>query len=1337
VQPGDVLSERFELLSVAGAGGMGTVYRATDRTDGSLVAVKVLLGDLSPALAARFAREARMLAQLHHPGIVRYVAHGHTAAGEPFLVMQWLEGETLGSRLRKGPLELGQTVGLCGRVAEALSVAHASGIVHRDVKPENLLLAGGDLRRVRLLDFGIARGGEGTLVRTRTGALLGSPGYMAPEQARGDAIDARTDIFALGCVLFECVTGQPAFAGSSVIAVLSKVLLEQAPRLRDLRPDVPAALDELTARMLAKAPDSRPATMAHVASELDALLAVLPEVAPALDEAAAPASPPPLRRALTASEQRLLSVVVAPAAVASTLGMELATLPADSDTRQPRPGSDLETLRGTLARFDADLQVLFDGSLLVVLSGASAATDQTAQAARAALALLQQRPRARIGLATGLGLLDGGGVTGEVIERATQLACRGGPGICLDQTTARLLEGRFAIAILGQGEATLLEELKAPGDGRTLLGKTTPCVGRERELGKLLDHLHECAEDRIARAVLVTAQPGVGKSRLCREALHLMRRQPGGEATWLARCEPMRAGSPLGLVAQLLTAVTGLREGEAPAARHQRLEAHFATRLDPERMARCAGILGNLVGAAAAEEPPFLQAARRDPGIMGEQVRRAWIDWLGAECARAPLVIAIEDLHWSDAPSVRLLDVALGELAEQPLLVMAFARPEVHERFPGLWRERHLHELTLRELSRKASERLVREVLGQDTPAEQVERLVVCASGNAFFLEELIRGQAEGKAEVLPDTVMAMAQVRFERLPADGRRVLRAASVLGEIFWGGAVAALLGGDPAAERDSRQWLEAMVEREVITVRPQARFPGEREHQFRHALVRDAAYAALTAEDRIVGHRLAGAWLEAHGESEAALLAEHFDRGQDQERAIAAHARAAAQALARNDFQLAIDRVNHILERGAEGLLLRELLVIRGRAQVGRSRWGEARVDLRAALEMLAAEALSERAELLHDLTLCSDLLLDMDEARRHGLLGLELADRAGRDDLGAALMGWLGGVDSSAGELVSALDWLEKADRRGVGRFVGSLSFKPQAQYWAGQLARGLDDARRLVALSRSFGDIHGLMFSMPALGLILASAGQYREAFELLAEAQSVARRHGVDRMAPRALAMEGGVHLELGDLDRAISIAERAVAEATAAGFPPPVVSASIDLLFAHTRAGDLERARALVPGVEQALATAHGWHGWLWEQRVAAARAELALLDGQPDQALATIEAVVNQDPRRPRPKYRIVGLLTRARAREQLGQRAEAQADLQAGLNEARSLGDPLLILRVLERLLDRDAAQAACAEAWSLIDRVEQALPTQAIQQAFTGSPLVRRILQRVATRAAPA
>ena len=256
---GTVVAGRFRVEALAGKGGMGVVYRSIDETTGETIALKLLVGDPDGEVNQRFLREAAVLSSLTHSHIVRYLAHGQTSRKEPYLAMEWLDGEDLSARLTRGPLAVVESVALVSRVASALGTAHDRGMVHRDIKPHNLFLVDCDPTHVKVLDFGLARSAGGEQRMTRTGTSIGTPAYMSPEQARGvTAIDGRADIFALGATFFECLSGRPPFMAKDVSTLLGKVLFEEAPRIRALREDVPEHVDHLVSRMLAKEPSARP-----------------------------------------------------------------------------------------------------------------------------------------------------------------------------------------------------------------------------------------------------------------------------------------------------------------------------------------------------------------------------------------------------------------------------------------------------------------------------------------------------------------------------------------------------------------------------------------------------------------------------------------------------------------------------------------------------------------------------------------------------------------------------------------------------------------------------------------------------------------------------------------------------------------------------------------------------------------------------------------------------------------------------------------------------------------------------------------------------------------------
>ncbi len=867
LQASDVIADRFVVERLAGRGGMGAVYRALDLMTGAPVALKVMATG-GGRDDERFTQEASVLAQLNHPAIVRYVVHGRAREGQAFLAMEWLDGEDLGQRLARAGLSAAESLAVARRVAEGLAAAHARGVVHRDVKPSNVFLVGSDPARAKLLDFGIVRlqlTAHDPTARpiTGTGAVIGTVGYMSPEQAIADrALDARTDVFALGCVLFECLTGEPVFSGAQVVAVLAKVLREEAPRLRQLRPDLPAPLDDLVARMLAKDKTMRPVDGAAVLRELDGLGAVSGHAPAALGR------PAP---GLSEGEQRLVSVL-------------LAFVPDEPDR-----------LDAIVRRHGGEHARLANGALLVTLASSRGSTaEQVLAAAGCALQLRDAFPPARIALAMGRAQTTGGGRPGAVIDRAAALlAPLASPGIRVDEATVALLEARFEIR--GSDEGRALIGRRAGVDApRTLLGKPTPCVGRDKELALLEATWRECAQEPVARAVLLTGPAGQGKSRLRHELVGRVTHVFPDARVLMARADPVGAGSAFVMVRQIVRQAVGLREGDPADEQHARLRAHVAGVCKPADAERIADFLGELLAVPSTGRPsPQLRVARDDPRLMAEWLRRSFGEWLAAECSARPLLVVLEDLHWGDQPSAAYLGEGLRALTAQPFMVLALARPEVYEAFPSLWAGADMIEIPLGKLTPRAAEKLVTSALGDAPSAETIARIVQRADGNAFYLEELIRRASEGGGDDWPETVLALVESRLEKLEPDARRVVRAASVLGEIFWRGAVAQLTGGAPDMG-DVDGWLESLVEREVLRTRVESRFANEREYAFRHGLLRDAAYAMLTEKDRSAGHRLAGEWLERAGEKDALTLADHFEKGGDAERAVAWILRAAEAA-----------------------------------------------------------------------------------------------------------------------------------------------------------------------------------------------------------------------------------------------------------------------------------------------------------------------------------------------------------------------------------------------------------------------------------------------------------
>jgi hypothetical protein len=280
---GRTVAGRFEVVSVLGEGGMGKVYTAKDRETGQLAALKVVIGKLSgnDEYVQRLKQEARTAGRLRHDAAVRILAHGETESGEPYLAMEYCPGRNLKELLQKeGHLDIPRACNIVAQMLGAVGAAHKQGIIHRDLKPENIKVAPDPLRGegVKVLDFGVAKfiGGEGVpemenAVKTKTGIILGTPKYMAPEQIRGEQVDGRSDIYSCGAILYELIAGSPPFIADDVFGYVTKHLKEPVIPLAERVPEygVPKELDDLVLWMLEKNPQQRPKDAIQVVTALE------------------------------------------------------------------------------------------------------------------------------------------------------------------------------------------------------------------------------------------------------------------------------------------------------------------------------------------------------------------------------------------------------------------------------------------------------------------------------------------------------------------------------------------------------------------------------------------------------------------------------------------------------------------------------------------------------------------------------------------------------------------------------------------------------------------------------------------------------------------------------------------------------------------------------------------------------------------------------------------------------------------------------------------------------------------------------------------------------------
>jgi serine/threonine protein kinase/tetratricopeptide (TPR) repeat protein len=919
MKQGEVIQARFRVEALAGKGGMGYVYRCIDLSNQTPVAVKILTR-VSEDSQKRFSQEASILSSLHHPGVVRYVAHGYHA-GVPYLAMEWLSGESLSQRLSRSPLKVSEALDIARHCALALAPVHQVGVIHRDIKPSNIFLLNQDTNQIKLLDFGIARLSAKEADMTKTGLLLGSPGYLAPEQARGDKrLTTSADIFALGSVLFECLAGRPPFVAAHSIAVLVKVLFEDVPRLREFRPMLPESLEALIAKMLSKNPADRYPDGASVASALEQL--------EAFDEQATSMAASLIPTTITQQEQRLLGVILLsgvfqPSSFHTTsatgdiptlsFSKEEAATHASDDQNVMNDASRLLMLRELVARFGARAEPLADGSMVVSVAGQGEAIDQAAQAARCAIELHRALPKAPIALSLGIGALSPSPF-GAVVDRAASLlekAPHTKPTVFIDDATAALLEQRFHIKRLSQ--SILLEAERAnESSARTLLGRPSPFIGREREVRLILEKFNDCVETSSPRLLLITAPAGIGKSRLRAECSSKL-----SALCLLAKGDVMSVGAPFSMLARAFRSAAVVQDTDSPEERFRKVAAFVTRRLDTvtkqetySQSRRLAEFLGELAQTPSTTPSTPLKTARQEPSLMGDQIRRAFLDWISIECKQQPLALFLEDLHWGDSASIQLLTSALHFASYLPLFIIGLTRPEAKERLGALGEYPGLEEIILSPLSREDCRTFMKSTLGDRISIEKQDIAFNASQGNAFYLEELIRSMSAGY-DALPASVIAMAQARIDNLPDAARHVLRAASVFGESFTLSALTPMLRG-LVDERQLREQLRWLTRQEMLT--PSAH---QDQVQFRHALMREAAYAKLTPTDKASAHRFAAQWLESQAGAAPFVIAEHWRKGDEPALASTWYIKAAKAALDANDLRSVIQ-----LTGLAEGLKVEE-------------------------------------------------------------------------------------------------------------------------------------------------------------------------------------------------------------------------------------------------------------------------------------------------------------------------------------------------------------------------------------------------------------------------------
>lgn len=420
---------RFLVGPTIASGGMGKVYRAQDQETGGEVALKELALD-GPEAAGRFEREAVMLSALEHPNIVRYVAHGQHQ-GQWYLAMEFVPGEPLSARIQREGLTIDESVLAATQLARALGALHSKGLVHRDIKPPNLMVPLNGIEPLKLVDFGLVRKGEGLWSLTRTGVAVGSPGYMSPEQARGDkTLVPSSDVYALGCVLYLCLTGHRPFPGDHAVAVQAKILAYDPPGPMLRNSEVPPTLSALVMRMLSRDQQIRPQT----GTEALELLEQIPPTG-STTKTRLRLRTPSIRFTTPSDATAEVIIRARTFAIAATPLNE-----AEEGEMFEHPPEVLKTLQDLANAYAANLAVMPDGACAFVAKSVDRGLDRVMPACQLALETARRFPDWVVGLALG------GEAADEVVDRVMHLLAaeqmqaylsQGGGGVRTDEESVR------------------------------------------------------------------------------------------------------------------------------------------------------------------------------------------------------------------------------------------------------------------------------------------------------------------------------------------------------------------------------------------------------------------------------------------------------------------------------------------------------------------------------------------------------------------------------------------------------------------------------------------------------------------------------------------------------------------------------------------------------------------------------------------------------------------------------------------------------------------------------------------------------------------------------------